>query len=66
MPTGKLVGRYYDKNGKPTGYSHKLQLKLKEAEKDEKDKNAYKLMFPPCNVEWTPEQGSRVWCTSKR
>ncbi|XP_054264895.1 neuferricin-like isoform X2 [Macrosteles quadrilineatus] len=63
--TGKLVGRYYDKTGNPTGYLHKLQLKLEEADRDEKDKNKYKLMYPPCNVEWTPEEGSRVWCSKR-
>ncbi|XP_054264894.1 neuferricin-like isoform X1 [Macrosteles quadrilineatus] len=62
---GKLVGRYYDKTGNPTGYLHKLQLKLEEADRDEKDKNKYKLMYPPCNVEWTPEEGSRVWCSKR-
>uniref|UniRef100_A0A1B6LJC2 Cytochrome b5 heme-binding domain-containing protein n=1 Tax=Graphocephala atropunctata TaxID=36148 RepID=A0A1B6LJC2_9HEMI len=62
---GKLVGRFYDKHGNPTVYNHRIQLRMEEAERDEKDKNKYKLMFPPCNVEWTPEEGSRVWCTKR-
>jgi len=23
------------------------------------------LRYPPCNVEWKKEKGSRVWCTTK-
>jgi hypothetical protein len=22
--------------------------------------------YPPCNVEWNVELGTRVWCTAKR
>lgn len=64
--TGKLIGRYYDKNGQPTGYNHKLQIILEEAAKDENERNKDKLMYPPCNVEWTQEEGSRVWCSERR
>ena len=24
-----------------------------------------KQMFPPCNVEWSQAEGSRLWCTKK-
>lgn len=41
-------------------------VKFEEAEEDEENKNHYKLMFPPCNVEWTPDNGNRVWCTKQR
>lgn len=60
---GKLIGRYFDNDGNPTPYHQKLLEKFEEAEENEKTKGHYKLMFPPCNVEWTPEKGSRVWCT---
>lgn len=66
MLTGKLIGRFYDEHGNPTRYNHKVQLKIEEAKKDENDINMSKLKFPPCNVEWTLEQGSRVWCTERR
>lgn len=25
-----------------------------------------KILFPPCNVEWDADRGTRVWCTDKR
>uniref|UniRef100_A0A1B6F4E2 Cytochrome b5 heme-binding domain-containing protein n=1 Tax=Cuerna arida TaxID=1464854 RepID=A0A1B6F4E2_9HEMI len=62
---GKVVGRFYNEHGIPTAYYHRVQLRIEEAERDEKDKNRYKMMFPPCNVEWTPEEGSRVWCSKR-
>lgn len=60
---GKLIGRYYGNEGNPTPYHEKLLKKFKEVEEHEENKNHYKFMFPPCNVEWSPEKGSRVWCT---
>lgn len=62
---GKLIGRYFDNEGNPTPYHEELLAKFKEAEEQEENKIHYKLMFPPCNVEWTPEKGSRVWCTKQ-
>ena len=33
---------------------------------EEKDKDDIeKTMFPPCNVEWSQQEGSRFWCTVK-
>lgn len=29
-------------------------------------KNADFLKYPPCNVEWTQETGSKVWCSKQR
>lgn len=63
---GKLIGRYFDSEGNPTSYHEKLLAKFKKSEEHEENKNLNKLMFPPCNVEWTLEKGSRVWCTKQR
>lgn len=63
---GKLVGRYYNQVGIKTEYSRQLDHKLNEAEKNQKLKDADEEQFPPCNVEWTPEKGSRVWCSKRR
>ncbi|KAK7863809.1 hypothetical protein R5R35_003301 [Gryllus longicercus] len=60
---GKLIGRYYDSQGNPTGYRYKVENKLKLAEGDEIAKNKEKLRMPPCNTEWNVDQGSRVWCS---
>uniref|UniRef100_A0A1B6C9H9 Neuferricin n=1 Tax=Clastoptera arizonana TaxID=38151 RepID=A0A1B6C9H9_9HEMI len=61
---GKLAGRYFDSNGLPTLYNHKLTARIEEADKNEENKLQSKLMYPPCNVEWSVEDGSRVWCTT--
>jgi len=62
---GKLIGRYYSNKGEKTDYLHKFEEKLNEAE-GEKEKEDFKKDFPPCNVEWNAETGSRVWCTPRR
>lgn len=63
---GKLIGRYYNEQGEPTQYSNLVQQWISEAYAQKEDENQEKRIFPPCNSEWTPEAGSRVWCTTKR
>lgn len=63
---GKLIGRFYDENGNPTEYNREFEKRISLAEKEKQLHNADKEMFPPCNVEWTADKGSRVWCTKKR
>lgn len=63
---GKLIGRYYDELGQETKYFKELKKKLKEAKEDKKNKRNHELEFPPCNVEWTAESGTRVWCSNRR
>lgn len=62
---GKLIGRYYNEQGEPTQYSNLVQQWISEAYAQKEDENQEKRIFPPCNSEWTPEAGSRVWCTTK-
>ncbi|XP_022198922.1 neuferricin [Nilaparvata lugens] len=62
---GKLIGRYYDEEGKPTGYFYKLQQKLAEAEKQKTVEEEIKMQYPPCNVDWDANTGSRVWCSQR-
>ncbi|XP_067002028.1 neuferricin isoform X2 [Anabrus simplex] len=61
---GKLVGRYYDDTGTPTDYQIALEGKIKLAKEDGAAALQEKLQFPPCNVEWTQDDGTRVWCTT--
>lgn len=63
---GKLIGRYYDERGRTTNYWTKLQEKLNEAEKIKQNEKDEELLFPPCNVEWNAETGTKVWCSKKR
>jgi len=62
---GKLIGRYYNADGKPTTDYERFAAKVKVAE-DEKSKEDEKMrMFPPCNAEWKPDVGTRFWCTKQ-
>lgn len=63
---GKLIGRFYDENGKKTKYHEKVDEKIEEALEDKKTKQNDELEFPPCNVEWTAERGTKVWCSNRR
>lgn len=63
---GKLAGRFYDEKGRTTEYWQKLQKKLIEAEKVKLNQKDEETLFPPCNVEWNAETGTKVWCTNKR
>ena len=40
--------------------------RFKKAEENENSVTKEKEKFPPCNVEWTAEKGSRVWCSVRR
>jgi len=63
---GKLIGQFYDSNGDPTLDYHSVEEMVKRAEKANESKEADRLKFPPCNMEWSAETGSRVWCSRKR
>ncbi len=53
---GKLVGRYFNKDGSATEYSKKYEKWLMEAKAESAANDAEKQIFPPCNSEW-----SQVW-----
>ncbi|XP_030746946.1 neuferricin isoform X2 [Sitophilus oryzae] len=62
---GKLVGRYYNELGELTPYAKQIKKLILEAEDVEKNSQLEKIQFPPCNIEWSAEKGSRVWCTTR-
>lgn len=62
---GKLIGRYYDEFGKLTPYARQVKNLIRDAEQAEENDKLEKLKFPPCNLEWDQDRGSRVWCTNK-
>ncbi|XP_013588553.1 membrane-associated progesterone-binding protein 4 isoform X2 [Brassica napus] len=61
-PVGKLVGRYYDRQGNPTKHlkgaeakaSRGAQLMEKQKIEEDKQKN--------CNSRWSQDEGGEVWC----
>lgn len=63
---GKLIGRYYKKDGTPTDERHKLEELVQIAKKQDLNEEQRRIQFPPCNVEWDVNIGSRVWCSKNR
>ncbi|XP_062543978.1 neuferricin homolog [Armigeres subalbatus] len=59
---GKVIGRYFDKNGDFTEY-HKVVLE--RVARAEEAESKPKQEFPSCNVEWKQETGTKVWCSSR-
>lgn len=62
---GKLIGRFFNADGSPTENYRQLQEWMLEAKEDQMSKDTEKKIFPPCNSQWSAEQGHRVWCTQK-
>lgn len=62
---GKLEGRYYNSNGIETDYMRKVHEKRDIALEERKRDEAVKELYPPCNIEWKAETGTRVWCTNQ-
>jgi len=63
---GKLIGRFYDDKGDETDYFLQVKAKHDNGVKTKELIEKTKETFPPCNVEWNADSGTRVWCTSKR
>lgn len=62
---GKLIGRFYNINGLKTEYFHKAEELIKKAQNKKDEEEKLKLEFPPCNIEWSEEIGTKVWCTTE-
>ncbi|XP_011494828.1 PREDICTED: neuferricin [Ceratosolen solmsi marchali] len=60
---GKLIGRYYNNDGNPTNERYKLEEKVQIGKKSDLDEEQKKIKYPPCNIEWDVNTGTRVWCT---
>ncbi|XP_026757822.1 neuferricin homolog [Galleria mellonella] len=60
---GKLVGRYYDMNGKETEYMKMFYERIEQCKVEKDLAKKEELKFPPCNIEWNADTGTRVWCT---
>lgn len=61
---GKLDGKYYDSKGNPTKYYYQVQKWIKAASKYKEEEDAFKEKYPMCNIDYKPEQGTRVWCST--
>lgn len=63
---GKLIGRYYQRDGSPTKAWYAFQKALGERDKIEALRKEQERQFPPCNSHWTEKDGGTVWCGNKR
>jgi hypothetical protein len=63
---GKLIGRYYNADGTPTNERYKLEEKVQIAKKSDLNEEKKRKKYPPCNIEWDVNIGTRVWCTKNR
>nr|XP_016936753.1 neuferricin homolog [Drosophila suzukii] len=61
---GRLVGRFYDATGAPTNYHHKFLELLQQARDAKRQVEELRARYPGCNIEWSEERGTRVWCTT--
>lgn len=63
---GHMVGRFYDNRGRETEYLGKVMAKVEEAlamKRAAEEQKSKEVEFPPCNIEWKADVGTRVWCT---
>lgn len=62
ISVGKLVGRYYDKEGNPTKYLKGIEVKAKRAAQLQEKQRAEEAKIPSCNSKWSQQDGGEVWC----
>lgn len=60
---GRLVGRFYDASGEPTEYLNAVFKQVEVAEEERSNDQLVTAKFPQCNIEWTADAGTRVWCS---
>lgn len=63
---GKVVGRYYDENGKPTDALKQAKALIKEGKRLKEIQKGEDKKFPPCNSKWSQTEGAEVWCSKDR
>lgn len=63
---GKLIGRYFNKDGSPTKKWYKFQKTLGEKDKIKAEQKALEARYPGCNSHWTAQTGGKVYCGKKR
>lgn len=61
----KILFRFYNEKGHKTDYMRQYEDRVEEALEQKQRDEDLKQQFPPCNIEWKDETGTRVWCTAK-
>lgn len=62
---GYLIGRFYDASGNPTEYLDQVHKQVKVAKRMREEDAKKSEQFPQCNIEWTEDAGTRVWCSTE-
>nr|XP_004672457.1 neuferricin isoform X1 [Jaculus jaculus] len=62
---GKVIGRFYGKDGLPTPELILVEAMMTKGLEANKQEQQEKQKFPPCNTEWSATKGSRFWCSQK-
>ena len=62
---GKLVGNFYNSEGKPTAALVQYEQSLQKALAEKKAEEDQRLIFPPCNSQWSQGGHTLVWCTNR-
>ncbi|CAG9831907.1 unnamed protein product [Diabrotica balteata] len=62
---GKVIGKYYKEDGKLTSYGSQVKKLIRAAELDKENEMEDMKKFPPCNIEWDAEKGTKLWCSNK-
>lgn len=57
---GKIVGRYYDKEGNPTKYLKGVEAKAARGAQLMEKQKIEEAKLPSCNSRWSQEEGSEV------
>ncbi|KAJ8722533.1 hypothetical protein PYW07_003713 [Mythimna separata] len=60
---GTLIGRFYDENGQETAYMKEFYGKIKQCEIEKENSKKEDQKYPSCNIAWSVEEGTKVWCT---
>ncbi|KAJ6822479.1 hypothetical protein M6B38_351115 [Iris pallida] len=59
---GKLAGRYYNSEGKPTKYLKGVEAKGKRGAQLLEKQKIEEAKIPSCNSRWSQDEGGEVWC----
>lgn len=62
---GRLIGRFYRKDGLPTSELTQVEAMVTKGMEANEQEQREKQRFPPCNAEWSSAKGSRLWCSQK-
>ncbi|KAL6052262.1 Neuferricin [Balamuthia mandrillaris] len=60
---GRLVGRFYTEQGKPTDALERVRQSLQAGRQLKQQEQAEREALPPCNRRWSQDEGAVVWCS---